>query len=191
MDKRNGKQYRYMVPELRSEQTEDGKKHIRGYFAVFGEEYKMFPGFSETIDPNAFNNTLANDIRALWNHNPDIVLGRTTVKTLTLGVDSHGLYGDIEINEKDSDANNAHARVERGDVSQCSFGFFIIREELSERPDGSWHSRLLELEVFEVSPCTFPAYQQTSISARADEITQMRKRQIDVWKQQQKARLRK
>ena len=182
MDKRSGRQYRYIAPELRAEKRDDGKKVIRGYFSVFGEEYQMFPGFSETIDPGAFANTLSGDIRALWNHNTDIVLGRTGVKTLALTADSHGLYGEIDINDKDSDAVNAHARVERGDVDQCSFGFDIIREELTERPDGSWHARIMEVELFEVSPCTFPAYKQTSISARSDEIKAMKQRQTDLWK---------
>lgn len=189
MDKRSGRQYRYIAPELRAEIQDDGKKHIRGYFSVFGEDYKMFDGFTETIDPAAFDKTLSGDVRALWNHNTDIVLGRTGVKTLALTIDSHGLYGDIEINEKDSDAVNAHARVERGDVSQCSFGFDIIREEMSQLPNGDWHSRIMEVELYEVSPCTFPAYQQTSISARADEIKQIQKRQADVWKSQMRERI--
>jgi len=188
MDKRSGRQYRYIAPELRAENN-DGKKFIRGYFAVFGEDYEMFKGFTETLDPAAFDNTLSGDIRALWNHNTDIVLARTGSRTLTLSADNHGLYGEIEINEKDSDAVNSHARVERGDVSQCSFGFDIIREEMSQLPNGDWHSRIMEVELYEVSPCTFPAYKQTSISARADEIKQINKRQTDVWKATMKERL--
>lgn len=191
MDKRSGRQYRYIAPELRAENRDDGKKYIRGYFSVFGEEYQMFPGFSETIDPGAFDKTLSGDIRALWNHDTNIVLGRTVPKTLVLGTDSHGLFGEIEINEKDSDAVNAHARVERGDVSQCSFGFDIVREEMSERNDGSWHSRIMEVELYEVSPCTFPAYKETSISARANELQQIQKRQTEVWKSQMRERIKK
>ena len=189
MDKRSGRQVRTITTELRADSKETGKKIIRGYFSVFNEDYQMFPGFSESIDPGAFNNTLSGDIRALWNHDTNIVLGRTIPKTLTLVIDSHGLFGEIEINEKDSDAVNAYARVERGDVSQCSFGFDIIREEMTERPDGSYHARIMEVDLYEVSPCTFPAYQQTSIIARADEIKQMQKRQTDVWKAQMKERI--
>ena len=189
MDKRNGRQYRYIASDLRSERADDGKKVIKGYFSVFGEKYELFQGFSEEVDPGAFDNTLGGDIRALWNHDTNIVLGRTKPKTLTLSKDSHGLYGEIVINEKDSDAVNAHARVERGDVSECSFGFDIIREEMSQRPDGGWNSRIMEVELYEVSPCTFPAYKETSISARADEIKQLEKRQTDIWKAQLKERI--
>jgi len=189
MDKRSGKQYRYINPELRAEREQDGPKIIKGYFAVFGPEYELWPGCSESIDPGAFDNTLGLDIRALWNHNPDIVLGRNQASTLTLKVDSHGLYAEILINEKDSDALNAWARVERGDVSQCSFGFAIIREEQEARADGSWHFRLLEVELYEVSPCTFPAYKETSISARAKEVKAIQKRQTDIWKANMKARI--
>jgi HK97 family phage prohead protease len=180
-----------MNPELRAEKATDGAKIIKGYFAVFDSEYDMGYGITESVDPGAFNNTLAGDVRALWNHNTDIVLGRTGVKTLTLGVDTHGLYGQIDINENDSDAVNAHARVERGDVSQCSFGFDIIREEYEERPDGSWHFRLMEVELYEVSPCTFPAYKETAISARADEVKIFQKRETDIWKAKMKERIKK
>ena len=191
MDRRSGRQYRYMNPELRAETAKDGPKMIKGYFAVFDSEYNMGQGITESVDPGAFDKTLAGDIRALWNHNTDIVLGRTGVKTLTLKADSHGLYGEIEINENDSDAVNAHARVERGDVSQCSFGFDIIREEYEERPDGSWHFRLMEVELYEVSPCTFPAYKETAISARANEVKTLQKRELDIWKNKTKERIKK
>ncbi len=191
MDKRSGRQYRYFKPDLRAEREENGPKIIKGYFAVFDDEYEMGMMISESIDPGAFSNTLGGDIRALWNHNTDIVLGRTGAKTVDLSVDSHGLYGSITINENDSDAVNSWARVERGDVSQCSFGFDIIREEMIEREDGSWHFRLLEVELYEVSPCTFPAYKQTSITARANEVKAIQKRETDVWKANMKARINK
>jgi len=191
MNKRTERQYRYIKPEIRAENSDDGKKVIRGYFSVFNEKYEMFPEFSESIDPHAFDNTLGDDVRALWNHNADIVLGRTKARTLNLSVDSHGLFSEIDINEKDSDAVNAHARVERGDVSECSFGFDIVREEFSERPDGGWHSTILEVKLYEVSPCTFPAYKQTSISARAEDFSQLKNRQVDAWKARTLERIRK
>ena len=184
-------QYRYISPEIRAEKGENGEKHIQGYFSVFNEAYEMFPGFTETIDPHAFDNAISGDIRALWNHNQDIVLGRTTAKTLTLSIDSHGLYGDITINNDDSDAVNAHARVARGDVSQCSFAFDILDEELTQMPDGSWHSNIKAVTLYEVSPCTFPAYQQTSVTARAREIKEKEKKEIEFWKKEMKERLKK
>ena len=72
------------------------------------------------------------------------------------------------INDKEQDAVNAHARVERGDVDGCSFGFEIARQEEWWDDDGVYHTRIMEVDpLYEVSPCTFPAYTSTSISARA------------------------
>lgn len=114
------KQYRYIQGDMRADEA--GHK-LSGYFAVFGPEYKMGQMAAERLDPSAFDNTLTDqpDVRCIWNHNPDIVLGRTGNGTLSLRVDDHGLFGEVTINPEDSDAMNALARIRRGDVSQCSF----------------------------------------------------------------------
>lgn len=192
MDKRSGRQYRYIPLEFRGE-TDDNKMMIKGYFSVFYSDYELFPGFTESIDPHAFDKTITGDIRALWNHDTNIVLGRTsaTPPTLSIKIDSHGLYGEILINPEDQDAVNAYARIKRGDVRECSFGFDIISEKITELSNGNWHSDILEVELYEVSPCAFPAYKETSISARSDEIKELRKREVALWKAQAKARLNK
>ena len=147
----------------------DGARYLEGYFAVFDKEYQVWDDWIETIAPGAFANTLASgrDVKALWNHNHDIVLGSTAA----LREDNIGLFGSILINEKDQDALNAHARVERGDVDGCSFGFNIVRMEESW-VDDVYRTRILEVELFEISPCTFPAYMDTSISARAKDTVE-------------------
>lgn len=147
----------------------DGKRYLEGYFAVFGKTYKVWDGWVETIAPGAFARWLAagGDTKVLWNHNHDIVLGSTANGTATLREDETGLWGSVLINEKDQDALNAHARVERGDVTGCSFGFEISRMEEWWDDDGVYHTKLLEVDpLYEVSPCTFPAYADTSINAR-------------------------
>ena len=101
--------------------AEDGNLYIEGYFAVFGSEYRMWENAIETIDEDAFNETVDGDVRALVNHDSTLVLGRTTAGTLTLRVDRTGLWGSILINRSDQDAMNLYERVKRGDVSQCSF----------------------------------------------------------------------
>lgn len=167
--------------------------HISGYFAVFDGVYEIGPGMTESVDRDAFRNTLGGDIRALTNHDTTLVLGRTKNHTLTLSVDEHGLFGDIQINPNDVDAMNLYERVRRGDVDQCSFGFDIISEETELRDDGSVHWTIKEVELFEVSCCTFPAYKDTNISAReaqkdeaerrkADAEREERARTIDAWK---------
>lgn len=162
---------------------------IEGYFAVFNSNYDIAPGMSESIAPGAFSNTLGNDIRALINHDTTLVLGRTKAETLSLKQDEHGLWGSININPKDVDAMNLYERVKRGDVDQCSFGFNIISEETDFRDDGSVHWTMTELDVHEVSCCTFPAYEETNISARSEQKEEIVKRKNEAWKESMKARL--
>lgn len=154
------------------ETREEGKTdnpHISGYFAVFDEDYQLWDDFYERISPEAFNKALNEnaDVRALIDHDTSKVLGRTSAETLTLKADDHGLFGDIAINPKDSEAMNCHARVERGDVSQCSFGFCIDKESIEYRDDGSILRIIEDLTLYEVSVCTFPAYESTEVTARS------------------------
>ena len=162
---------------------EDGKLSIEGYFAVFDSVYQIAPDMSESIAVGAFDNTLSGDIRALINHDTTLVLGRTKANTLQLRTDSHGLWGHIDINPNDSDAMNLYNRVQRGDVDQCSFGFDILNEETDFREDGSVHWTIKEVELFEVSPCTFPAYEETNIAARTKERDELLKRKSEAWKE--------
>lgn len=148
----------------------DGGRYLEGYFAVFGETYQVCAGWVETISPGAFARYLATgqDVKVLWNHDTNVVLGSTANGTASLREDETGLFGSVLINDKDQDAVNAHARVERGDVDGCSFGFEIARQEEWWDDDGVYHTRIMEVDpLYEVSPCTFPAYTSTSISARA------------------------
>lgn len=169
---------------------EDGDTpHIEGYFAVFNSVYDIAPGMSESIAPGAFSQTLAGDIRALINHDSTLVLGRTKAHTLQLREDERGLWGDVAINPNDGDAMNLYERVKRGDVDQCSFGFDIIRQDTEVREDGSVHWTIREVELYEVSACTFPAYEATNISARAAERDDIRSRDLAAWKERMKGAL--
>lgn len=163
---------------------EDGEDlKIEGYFAVFDSVYEIAPGMSESIAPGAFSKTLSGDIRALTNHDTTLVLGRTKAHTLELREDSHGLWGSIKINRNDADAMNLYERVKRGDVDQCSFGFNIRSEDTDIREDGSVHWTLRDVDLFEVSACTFPAYEETSISARSKQRDEIQKRTMQAWRE--------
>lgn len=169
---------------------ENEERVIEGYFAVFDGTYELWPGATESVDRNAFDGELDGDVRALIDHDTRLVLGRTIAGTLTLRVDTHGLWGRIVINPDDQDAVNLYARVKRGDVSQCSFGFEILDEERTiNESTGDVHWLIKRVKLYEVSVCTFPAYQSTSVSARADEVAQVKKRQFENWKENLKARL--
>lgn len=163
---------------------EDGdEKVIEGYFAVFNSIYEIAPGMTESVAPGAFSRSLSGDIRALTNHDTTLVLGRTKAHTLELREDEHGLWGRIRVNPNDVDAMNLYERVKRGDVDQCSFGFEIAAEETDFRDDGSVHWTITEVDpLYEVSCCTFPAYRETNISARSDELADHKRRSVEAWK---------
>ena len=162
---------------------------IEGYFAVFNSNYDIAPGMSESVAPGAFSETLAGDVRALVNHNATLILGRTTAHTLELREDSHGLWGKIAINPKDGDAMNLYERVKRGDVNQCSFGFDILDEESTISDNGDIHWTVKKVELYEVSCCTFPAYESTNITARSAERDRIKERQAETWRTRMKERL--
>lgn len=162
---------------------EDGEAPaIEGYFSVFNSNYEIAPGMTESVAPGAFSNSLSNDVRALTNHDTTLVLGRTKAHTLELREDAHGLWGHIDINPNDADAMNLYERVKRGDVDQCSFGFDIRSEDTDIKEDGSVHWTIKDVELYEVSCCTFPAYEETNISARSAERDNIQKRRRDAWK---------
>ena len=97
------RQVRSVPAEFKTREDGDNPK-IEGYFAVFNSNYDIAPGMSESVAPGAFDDTISGDIRALVNHDTTLVLGRTTAHTLDLRQDEHGLWGEITVNPKDSDA---------------------------------------------------------------------------------------
>ena len=186
---RDSRQTRSLQSKLTTRDAEGDDLVIEGYFAVFNRPTELWPGAFEEIAPGAFDGTLGNDIRALANHETMFVLGRNKSGTLELRVDSHGLWGRVKINPDDADAMNLYARVKRGDVDQCSFGFNILKEETDWRDDGSVKWTIKEIDLHEVSVVTFPAYEDTGVQARKAEVAQHRQRQMQQRKQNLKARL--
>ena len=169
---------------------ENGELYIEGYFAVFNSVYELCPGATESIAPGAFFDALGGDVRALTNHDTTLVLGRNKAGTLELREDGHGLWGRIAINREDSDAMNLYRRVQRGDVDQCSFGFDIGEEDVEFRDDGSVHYTIRVVEpLYEVTVATFPAYDETAVSARTADAAQARARQSETWREGMKNRL--
>ncbi len=174
----------FQPSQFRAVET-DGKRSIEAYFAVFGDLYEIWPGATESFDSHAFDGTVSGDVRCLVDHEPSKVLGRTKSGTLALSIDSYGLKGIVEINEKDQDALNLYARVQRGDVTQCSVGFDILREDYTLNPDGTQHWTILEVKLYEGSIVTFPAYEKTEAVARS----YRRAQSFDCWKNRMKERM--
>lgn len=168
---------------------EDGNQYIEGFFAVFDSIYEIAPGMTESIARGAFTDTLSGDIRCLTDHDTRLVLGRTTANTFELRETEHGLWGRALINPKDQDAVNTKARVDRKDVTQASFGFDILEEDTEIREDGSVHWTIKKVKLYECSVCTFPAYQETNISARSEQRNELIEREAQAWRAKMTARL--
>jgi HK97 family phage prohead protease len=167
----------------------EGGPIIEGYFAVFNSDYEIWPGAIEQVAPGAFTSALGGDVRALADHDTRIVLGRTAAGTLELREDDRGLFGTIKINPEDQEAMNLYHRVQRGDVTQCSFGFDIVAEDYEHRPDGSDLWIIRDVVLYEVSVVTFPAYAETSVQARQADIKTIRSRQLAARKSALKERI--
>lgn len=145
--------------------TNDDELVVSGYFAVFDEETTLTATEKEVIKKGAFSKSLAkNDIVALWNHDSQKVLGRTSNKTLVLEEDEKGLKGTLKI-ANTSFGRDVYELIKRGDISGCSFGFYINSYTLNSDRNCEIYE-LNDVELLEVSVVTWPQYEQTSITAR-------------------------
>ncbi len=148
---------------------EDGQ--LRGYASVFDVMSEpMGSGqfkFRERIRKGAFGKHLAQgaDVRALWQHNPEYVLGRTKNKTLTLTEDIHGLRYLVKPPDTQW-ARDFYVSIQRGDVDQSSFAFEVVREDWAQE-NGENVRTIYEARLYDVSPVTFPAYIQTTVGTRS------------------------
>ena len=151
----------YADVELRVDDTEEGG--ITGYAAVFDKWSEDLGFFKEKIEKGAFARSIKDhDIRALINHDPNLLLGRNKNKTLKLWEDDKGLGYDVKLPDT-SYANDLKESIRRKDITQNSFGFQTVQDEWSK--DGKRRT-LLEVKLFDISPVTFPAYKQTSVKLR-------------------------
>lgn len=150
--------------------AEGDKQKLVGYAAVFNRDSELIYGsFIERIAPGAFAESIANhdDVRALINHDPNLILARTASKTLTLKEDAHGLLSEIDP-PKTSYADDLLESTRRGDISQMSFGFETIEDKWTRGENGAPDVRtLLKVRLFDVSPVTFPAYPDTDVAVRS------------------------
>lgn len=170
MDKK--REIRTLCSEVRASPTENKTLRFEGYAAVFNSETEMYGGdFIESIAPGAFRDALKHDdVRALFNHDPNYVLGRNTAGTLTLQEDEKGLHFDV-IAPDIGWARDLHESVKRGDIDQCSFAFSVEDEEWIRGRNGSPDRRTIKrCKLYDVSIVTYPAYDATSVSARSKQL---------------------
>lgn len=151
-------------------QADGDKPQLSGYAAVFGEATEIAGIFRERIAPGAFADAVKrDDVRALFNHDANFVLGRTTAKTLRLVEDDRGLRYEVDPPET-TWARDLMVSVQRGDVNQSSFAFEVTEEEWDYGVRGEMPLRTIKaVRLYDVSPVTYPAYESTTVSARSRE----------------------
>lgn len=136
-------------------------KQIQWFPALFNSLSEDM-GFRETIKPSAFNKTVQEaDVRALFNHDPNFVLGRNTAGTLDLSVTRKGLRASVNPPATQW-ANDLMASIDRGDISGGSFSFVVVKDDWQYNADGSVTRELQEVRLFDVSIVTYPAYPETN-----------------------------
>lgn len=146
----------------------EGKKTLRGHAAVFNQLSEDLGGFREQIQPGAFADAIEkDDVRALFNHDINYVLGRNVSKTLRLKEDARGLAIEIDLPDTQM-ARDLAVSIERGDVSQMSFGFSVRPggQDFAKDDSGQMIRTLKRVRLYDVSPVTFPAYPQTDVAMR-------------------------
>lgn len=187
------KRHMHFASELKTRAIEEsGEAYIEGYFVVFNQETELWPGAYEEIAPGAFNRSLNIenvDVMALDNHDSRVILGSIESKTLELKTDSHGLYGQVKIDLEDPFAKSAYRKVQTGKVRGCSFGFYPITEEYTEREDGSSKWIVKDADLLEVSITAFPAYPQTEVAARQKDVEKIKKQKLEQRKAELKEKM--
>jgi uncharacterized protein len=165
----NDVERRTVTVDMKIEKRADEAPRIRGHAAMFNTMSQNLGWYREMITPGAFSEAIqSDDVRALWNHNPDHVLGRNKAGTLILSEDERGLA--IEIIPPDTQlARDLMTSIERGDVSQMSFAFSVRPNGQSwgQDEEGNEVRTLTNVRLFDVSPVTYPAYTETDVAVRA------------------------
>lgn len=162
------KKREHLFFEVRADRADDGKARLVGYAAKFNTFSEILGGwFREKIAPGAFKDAiLTDDVRALWNHDANFVLGRNRSGTLRLAEDENGLAIEIYPPDTQLVRDMVLAPIERGDVNQMSFGFEANSEAWDWAKDPAERT-LLAVSLFDVSPVTYPAYRDTEIALRS------------------------
>jgi hypothetical protein len=164
---KNKLERRFLPQEFRVS-AENEKAKIAGYAVIFETRADM-GWWTEEIDSHAFDNVMTTqpDVRALFNHDPNLVLGRTTAGTLRLSVDARGVT--YEVDPPDTQvARDLMVSMRRGDVTQSSYAYIVKRDQWIDNSDDTVTRRILEIEeLFDVSPVTYPGYPTTSATVRS------------------------
>ncbi|KLU14898.1 MULTISPECIES: HK97 family phage prohead protease [Xenorhabdus] len=156
--------------EVRTETLENQPTRIVGYGSVFNSRSEPLWGFREIIKPGAFDDVLNDDVRGLFNHDPNFILGRSTAGTLSLSVDGRGLQYTIQAPDTQTIRDLVLAPMQRGDITQSSFAFRVAcdGEHWYEDEAGIVIREISRFSrLYDVSPVTYPAYQKADSAVRS------------------------
>jgi HK97 family phage prohead protease len=159
----------FTIAGLKIARREGKAPLLEGHAAVFNSLSEDLGGFREQILPGAFAEAIEkDDIRALFNHDSNFVLGRNVSGTLRLSENVRGLQFEIDLPETPTIRDLVAAPIERGDVSQMSFGFSVRPggQDWAKNDDGQVIRSLKKVRLYDVSPVTFPAYRATDVAVR-------------------------
>jgi uncharacterized protein len=153
--------------EFRMEQAEQNGNTIRGYAAVYNSDSEWMGGFYEQIETGAFDDVLDNDVRAYFNHDENLLLGRVSSGTLRISTDKRGLFYEVDL-PNTTYANDLVELMKRGDVNQSSFAFLIEKDRWEQR--GGTTYRIIEKvsRLLDVSPVSQPAYPDATSELKRD-----------------------
>ena len=162
--------------------SEGDKRTLEGYASVFDTPTDL-GNFQEVIEAGAFTRALdeGQDVRALVDHDPARVIGRTKNNTLELREDKRGLFTRIELPDT-SVGRDLAILVERGDLDAMSFGF-TVRSDRWERTEGRNVRYIEDVDLFDVSVVAFPAYADTTVALRSmpeDKPDDIRRRRLNI-----------
>jgi len=153
--------------EAREASLRDAGKTIAGHAARYDSLSEDLGGFVEIIRPGAFASVLRQDVRCLFNHNADLLLGRTRSRTLTLSDDGHGLAFEVQTPET-TVGQDLRILMSRGDVTGCSFSFDIGDDRWSMQSGVLLREIFSFARLYDVGPVVFPAYPETDVGLRTE-----------------------
>ena len=189
----NEPERRATVAGLEIRANDAGKFALRGYAARFNSVYNM-GWFTEEVHRDAFKNADMSDVRILLNHDSNQILGRTAAGTARVGIDKEGLWYEVDL-PNSPNGDNVRVAVERGDISQSSWGFTLRISDSGngdkwEKRDGKEHRILTDIDtVFDASPVTFPANPDTTVAQRSFEQVEQVKNETNTTQQARTAKI--
>jgi len=172
--------------EFRMENAEQNGNTVRGYAAVYNSDSEWMGGFYEQIEAGAFDNVMNDDVRAYFNHDENLLLGRVSSGTLRIGTDARGLFYEVDL-PNTTYANDLAELMKRGDVNQSSFAFLIEKDRWEQR-DGVTY-RIIEKvsRLLDVSPVAQPAYPSATSELKKRDLESETKAEVETASEDQKS----